>query len=282
MQLADPQFGMYADLSRIDDEQRALLEGMGLQLPLTTDTYGFEYEADRYGKAIAAANKLRPNFVVVCGDMCNNKIDPADELVEIKRITATLNQDIPMYWVAGNHDVTNEPTQETLANYRERFGPDFYSFDREGSHFIVLNSTVWQQPKNVPDELDKQIEFLRADLNGARESGSNNIVLFTHHPLFLTNVDEGDSWLVLPRERRKVLVALLKEYGVATVFSGHWHRNHIAFYGGLQIIVTGSTGLPLGPDPSGLRLVTVHPGGITHQFYSLDDIPTEFHPGMMV
>ena len=280
MQLADPQFGMYAQLSRVDDDERARVEGMGLKLPVAAEIYGLDYETDHYGKAIAAANRLRPDFVVTCGDMCNNMVDPTDELAELKRITAGLDPDIPMYWVAGNHDVTNEPTHESIANYRERFGPDFYSFDREGSHFVVLNSTVWQRPVNVPDELDAQIEFLTSDLRDAREAGADHIVLFTHHPPFLTYLDEGDSWLVLPQERRRVLVDLLMEYGVAKVFSGHWHRNHIAFYGDLQIVVTGATGLPLGDDPAGLRLVTVSPGGIAHRFYAFDDMPTEFRPGM--
>ena len=98
-------------------------------------------------------------------------------------------------------------------------------------------------------------------------------MLFTHHPPFLTYVDEGDSWLVLPLERRRVLVDLLTEYGVGTVFCGHWHRNHIAFFGDLQIVVTAATGLPLGDDPAGLRLVTVSPGGIAHRFYAFDDMP---------
>ena len=280
MQLADPQFGMYAQLSRIDDGERARFEGMGLKLLSAPETFGLDYETDHYGKAIAAANRLRPDFVVTCGDMCNNMVDPTDELAELKRITAGLDSDIPMHWVAGNHDVTNEPTHESIANYRERFGPDFYSFDRKGSHFVVLNSTVWQEPANVPDELEKQVEFLISDLQDAREAGADNIVLFTHHPPFLTYVDEGDSWLVLPRERRRVLVDLLTEYGVGTVFCGHWHRNHTAFFGDLQIVVTGATGLPLGDDPSGLRLVTVSPGGIAHRFYAFDDMPTEFRPGM--
>jgi len=280
MQLADPQFGMYAQLSRMDDAERVSFDGMGLNLPFAPETYGLDYETDHYSKAIAAANRLLPDFVVTCGDMCNNKVDPADELAELRRITATLDPDIPMYWVAGNHDVTNEPTHESIENYRERFGPDFYSFDRRGSHFVVLNSTVWQQPVNVPAELDKQIEFLKSDLRSAREAGADNIVLFTHHPPFLTYVDEGDSWLVLPQKRRRILVDLLTEYDVSTVFSGHWHRNHTAFFGGLQIVVTGATGLPLGPDPSGLRLVTVRPEGISHRFYSFDEMPTEFSPGL--
>jgi 3',5'-cyclic AMP phosphodiesterase CpdA len=205
--------------------------------------------------------------------MCNNKVDPTDELAELMRITASLDRGIPMHWVAGNHDVTNEPTAASIARYRERFGDDLYSFDQKGSHFVVLNSTVWQEPSNVREEFERQVDFLTADLRAARNGGSKHIVVFTHHPLFLTHLDEGDSWLVIPRERRRVLVDLLKEYGAETVFAGHWHRNHVSYHGDLQVVCSGPVGLPLGDDPSGLRIVKVLDDRIEHRYYALDDVP---------
>ena len=61
---------------------------------------GLDYETDHYGKAIAVANRLRPDFVVTCGDMCNNMVDPIDELAELKRITADLDTRRRRKWVA--------------------------------------------------------------------------------------------------------------------------------------------------------------------------------------
>jgi 3',5'-cyclic AMP phosphodiesterase CpdA len=273
VQLADPQFGMYADLSGFDNGRVAALANMGLKVAQVPETTGLAYETERYEKAIAAINRLSPAFVVTCGDMCNNKVDPTDELAELMRITASLDRGIPMHWVAGNHDVTNEPTATSLARYRERFGDDLYSFDQGGSHFVVLNSTVWQEPSNVREEFERQVEFLTSDLRVARDSGSKHIVVFTHHPLFLTHLDEGDGWLVIPRERRRVLVDLLKEYGAETVFAGHWHRNHVAYYGDLQVVCSGPVGLPLGDDPSGLRIVKVLDDRIEHRYYALDEVP---------
>ena len=57
-----------------------------------------------------------------------------------------LDGDIPMRWVSGNHDVGVPPTPESIAAYQGRYGPDNYSFDHEGSHFVVINSSVCVDP----------------------------------------------------------------------------------------------------------------------------------------
>ena len=273
IQLADPQFGMYAGLSGLDNPNFDLFADLGLNVTRVPKVTGFEYETERYEIAIAAANRLGPQFVVTCGDMCNDKENPSDEYAELMRITGTLSENIPMYWVSGNHDVTNEPTPESLSRYRKLYGDDVYSFDREDSHFVVLNSTVCQEPSQVWHEWEKQVEFLTSDLQEARGNGSRHILVFTHHPPFLTFVDEGDSWLVLPRDRRRVLIDLFVKYGVSHVFAGHWHRNNCSYFGDLQIVATSSVGVPLGPDPSGLRVVKVYDDRIEHEFYGLNELP---------
>jgi hypothetical protein len=116
-----------------------------------------------------------------------------------------LDKDIPIHWVAGNHDAGDAPTQETLSRYRQRYGNDNYSFNHEGSHFIIINSCVCFGPSNVPHEWETLVEFLRKDLQLARDLGCQNIVVFMHHPLFLSSPEEGDGYFVVPRERRRIL-----------------------------------------------------------------------------
>ena len=239
IQLADPQFGMYAELSGLDDATFERHAAKGHKIARVPKTTGFAYETERYERAIAALNRLAPAFVVTCGDMCNDVEDPTAELAELRRITAILDPNIPMHWVAGNHDVMNEPTAESLRRYRERFGDDVYSFDHGGSHFVVLNTTVPHEPAKVWDEWEQQVEFLEADLRRARDNTSGHIVVFAHHPPFVTDVDEDDSWLVIPRQRRRLLVDLFKAHEVAAVFAGHWHRNHLSNYGDLQLVTSG-------------------------------------------
>jgi predicted MPP superfamily phosphohydrolase len=80
IQMSDPQFGMFAD----DTE-------------FTQETINFEM-------AIATANRLRPGFVVITGDLINKPLDRA-QVDEFERIAARLDKRIPLYRVAGNHDV---------------------------------------------------------------------------------------------------------------------------------------------------------------------------------
>jgi hypothetical protein len=37
---------------------------------------------------------------------------------------------------------------------------------------------------------------------------------------------------------------------------------------------TGPAGMPIGPDPSGLRIAEVKDGSITHKYYSFGTIPS--------
>src|SRR5258708_33734841 len=82
LQMSDPQFGMY------------------------TANASFEQESANLEFAISTANRLHPAFVVMSGDLVNKPGDKA-QIEEYLRITHKLDQGIPLYSVAGNHDVGN-------------------------------------------------------------------------------------------------------------------------------------------------------------------------------
>src|SRR5437867_11589288 len=84
IQLSDPQFGMFA-----------------------ADA-GFAQETANFEFVIATANRLRPAFVVVTGDLVNKPGDAA-QIAEYRRIAAKLDPAIPLYYVAGNLDVGYVP-----------------------------------------------------------------------------------------------------------------------------------------------------------------------------
>ena len=250
IQLSDPQFGLYATR--------------------TPGVTGFAYETGNFEKAIAAANRLRPAFVLTTGDLVQEP-DDQSQVDEVKRIAGKLEAGIPMYWAAGNCDVGVTPTSEALSLHRARFGRDNYSFDYAGSHFIVLNSAVAYDPSLVPDEWRELLDFLRNDLQGAREN--DHIVVLMHHPLFGSQPEEEDSMMAIPLERRGVLLDLFGDYGVSAVFSGHWHANNYVSHGNIEMITSGPVGVPIGDDPSGLRVVKVHGQSIEHRYYGFDDLP---------
>lgn len=273
IQMADPQFGMFAFISGLTDEEVEERKQRGIDVMKAPRKFaGFEDETRLYTRAIESANRLKPAFVVMCGDMTHNSDDEA-QLAEIMRITNTLDHDIPMHWVAGNHDVGDAPTHESLALYRSRFGKDNYSFDHAGSHFVVINSGICFDPTQVPDEWNTLLNFLKDDLVAAREKGCDDIVVFTHHPLFLDHPEEGDGYFVIPRVRRSAILDLLESHGVAAVFAGHLHRNNYASHENLEMVTTGAVGYPLGDDPSGLRIVKMQGGAIEHEYFGLDALP---------
>ncbi len=77
IQLADPQFGMFASLSGKTEEEITEFRRAGLTVRPAPKIEGFERETALFEKAIAEANRLRPDFVVTCGDMADDPTDRA-------------------------------------------------------------------------------------------------------------------------------------------------------------------------------------------------------------
>jgi 3',5'-cyclic AMP phosphodiesterase CpdA len=252
IQASDPQFGMYAQ------------------------DRDFRQETANWQFVIASVNRLHPAFLIVCGDLTNKPGDTA-QIAEYKRINAQLDRAIHLYNVPGNHDVANEPTPASLAEYRRNFGKDYYSFRESGLFGIVLNSSLMKAPGQVAEEAARQEKWLEGELNLAQAEGLQPVI-FQHHPLFLEKPDEPEQYFNLPVEVRTRLLALFHRYGVRYVFAGHYHRNSFGRDGDLEMITTGPAGMPIGPDPSGFRIAEVKGTLIEQSYYSLGTIPNVF-PG---
>jgi 3',5'-cyclic AMP phosphodiesterase CpdA len=231
VQMSDPQFGMFAE------------------------NRNFTQETINFGRALAEANGLKPAFVVVCGDLVN-QAGNAEQIAEYQRVAKQLDRAIPLYNVAGNHDVGNEPTPESLAAYRKKFGPDFYVFRHENFLGIVLDSSLIQHPKNAQEEADKQYRWLEAELKKIRPG--TRVAIFQHIPWFLKEPDEPDDYFNIPLGPRTRYLELFEHYKVEYCFAGHYHRNASGETPNFHVTTTGPVGKPLGVDLSGIRVVTVH------------------------
>jgi len=253
IQLSDPQFGMYS----ADKE-------------FAQETANFEF-------AVATVNRLKPAFVVITGDLVNKAGDAA-QIAEYERIKAKVSRGIPVYDMPGNHDVENAPTPESLAAYRAR-ARDHYVFSHGGFTGVVLNSSLIHTPDKAAAEASEQIEWLHETLASARDAGARRIVVFQHHPWFLKSADEPDQYFNIPIVRRTPMLRLFRESGVRLVVSGHLHQNAGAVVNGLEAVVTGPVGKPLGDARSGLRIFLVADAGITHKYYDLGSLPTAIDVG---
>lgn len=248
MQLTDPQFGMYANNA------------------------DFDREATNLELAVAAANRLKPAFVIVTGDLLNKPGDAAQATAYLQ-ITAKLAPSIRLYHVPGNHDVGNDPTPESIAAYTARFGATHYHFRVGNLLGLVWDTTLLRASQGAPQAAAEQEAWLTKELEQVRPEGLRHIVIFQHHALFLKDAAEPDQYFNVPREARQRYLNLFHQAGVTHVFAGHYHGNQIAHDGALEMVTSAPLGKPLHKDPSGLRIVIVRDRGIEHQYYPLGDIP---------
>jgi 3',5'-cyclic AMP phosphodiesterase CpdA len=254
MQLADTQYGMF------------------------TKNKGFEQEAALAQQAVEHINRLRPRFVIVCGDLTNATPEHARYRAQVAQYYqdfSKVDAEIPLVCVCGNHDIGNRPTPKSIASYHQNFGDDYFSFWVGGVCNVVLNSSVLKDPTGAPEVLAAQRTWLDQQLRDAKDSKAKHILLFQHHPLFLAKEDEPNQYFNIPLERRTPLLEQLKQADVRAVFAGHYHRNAYGKAGAMEMITTGPVGRPLGKDPSGFRIVTVHETNIQHQYYGMDDVPEQ-------
>lgn len=184
-------------------------------------------------EAIKRFETDQPDFVVFQGDL----IDSGKSLKQEKNHLQTIVQAIsaipfPKYYVLGNHCVD----QLTKAEFLEGVGQkeSYYSFDRGGYHFVVLDSCFksdgtpygrhnfkWTDANIPADEL----KWLQADL----QQTELPVIVFVHQPLDLKDTDSHA--VKNSSEVRKVLEAA---GNVSAVFQGHSHRNHYSEIGGIH------------------------------------------------
>jgi 3',5'-cyclic AMP phosphodiesterase CpdA len=246
IQLTDPQFGMY-------DENKS-----------------FEKETELFEKAISKVNQLKPDFVVITGDLVNVK-DNRNQVAEFKRITAKIDSKIPVYYSPGNHDVGLPPTTQDIDRFRSDYGGDRFSFSHRKSTFIGINSVIIKG--NTQPQEEEQFQWLKKELSKAKKA--EHILIFTHYPFFLSLTDEREVYSNISPELRIKYFNLFNEYKVDAVFAGHLHNNSEVKMGNTSMITTSSVGKPLGKEPSGMRIIMVYPDAVESIYLGLDATPEQ-------
>lgn len=267
-----------------------------VSIPSHTKPYFYVVAADpqllwkqqdtRYWKqAIEHINRLGPDFVIVCGDLIQGANEPEawnnpetvkayDKLAELYLGEAKkLKSGIPIYHVAGNHDVSLKPTPQTIAWYKKHFGEPYYTFTHKKSLFVVLESNLLREEENAPSIAKAQMQWLKLKLKETANKGYVHKTAYMHHPMCLESVDEKSQYFNIPLERRMELLKLFHEHNFKAVFCGHYHRNAYVKDGNLELITTSSCCVPLGKDKRGFRIVKVFPTHIEHEYYAYEDLP---------
>jgi 3',5'-cyclic AMP phosphodiesterase CpdA len=236
----------------------------------------WQQETELFSRGVEAINRWKPRFVIIGGDMVNQAAGGpahAAEVAAFQRLALQIDPAIPLVCLCGNHDAGNCPTPAALATYRREFGDDRFTFWVGGVCCLALNSNLYWDPAGAPEEQDRQEAWFARELEAARAAGAQQILLFQHHPWFLTKPDDPDDYFSIPRATREPALALMRRAGVRAVFAGHYHRNASGWDGDLEMITTSAIGKPLGNDPSGFRIVKVYADRIEHAYYGLGDVP---------
>ncbi len=169
-----------------------------------------------------------PAIVFHTGDLVEDGDKPEDWVV-FNRVTADLRKKAEFFPVLGNHE---KDSPLYFNNFQLPDNSRWYSVDRQGVHFIVLDSDVDLSTES------EQYRWLEDNLKGVHEKTGFLLVLF-HHPIFSSTDNYADA------KDLRHLVPLFEKYGVDMVFNGHAHNYERFHYNNIYYIVTGGGGAPL-------------------------------------
>jgi 3',5'-cyclic AMP phosphodiesterase CpdA len=239
------------------------------QLGFANYNKDFDYETRNMERAIAVVNRLRPDFVVITGDLVNSYNNTA-QLDEFARLLTLFSASIPVYLIPGNHDIKKLETGDELSPYIKRYGYDRFSFEHKGARFIGIDSNPIKE--SFAPLRSAQDSWLEGELSAT--SANAPIFVFTHHPPFIHSIKESDTYSTFSRADREKYMALFAKYGVNAVFAGHVHNHSSGEAKGVEVITAGPITKPLGTEGfSGMNLVKIWPGGFSSEFIALDKFP---------
>jgi 3',5'-cyclic AMP phosphodiesterase CpdA len=220
-----------------------------------------------YEKAVTKINMVKPDFVVITGDLVNDRSNKA-QWDEFRRITDLIDPGIKVYLTPGNHDIGQEPDREDIDEYKSMFGYDRFSFEYKKIRFIGFNSCLIKA--ETPELENEQFEWLMNELSAS--SGAKQTILFCHHPFFLKDPLESETYSNIKPETRQRYLSMFSKYGVDVVFAGHLHNNAYGLFGEIQVITTSAVGKQLGGALPGLRLVRIDGKEFNQNYFPLDSL----------
>ncbi len=149
-------------------------------------------------------------------------------LREIKK-----NLTVPLLVAIGNHDL-----YRGSKNYRNIFGPTYYSFQIGQNYFIVLDASTISGFDKV------EHRWLEDELK--KSQLSNIRLVFMHVPPFDPREGKGYKCLADGKD----LLELFSRYQVTHLFCSHIHGYFSGIWGGVPYTITGGAGAGLqGTDP---------------------------------
>lgn len=164
----------------------------------------------------------KPAFIIHGGDESETGAAPQyDLLAEFERRAG-----VPVFHVPGNHDARWSDAGK--AGFTGRFGAKYRSFDHQGVHFVLLDTSIDAETHGHVDR--SMLDWLAADL---RQVGPDRpVLIFAHHPLAYAAsrfIDNDEDFL-----------ETIAPYNVAAVFTGHGHLHLEWAHNGVRYFMTAA------------------------------------------
>jgi 3',5'-cyclic AMP phosphodiesterase CpdA len=227
---------------RIAEMDRRELNGELSFVQISDSHMGFDKAAnpDVVGTLKAAVDKINalpvaPAFILHTGDISHlskpGEFDTVDQMLK-----SASTKDV--FFVPGEHDVLNDDGKQYLERYgKGTQGSGWYSFDRDGVHFIGLVNVLNLKAGGLGSLGDAQLEWLEKDVHHL--SKSTPIVVFAHMPL----------WSIYPEwgwgtDDSAQALSYLKRFGSVTVLNGHIHQTMQKIEGNITFHTAASTAFP--------------------------------------
>lgn len=147
-----------------------------------------------------------------------------EQTKDLQRVLGAVDREIPLVFVSGNHDVGNVPTAETIEEFCQTWGDDYFSFWVGGVLFLVLNSQLLYDASRCPALKQAQDLWLDQQLSLARQQRCQHAIVFQHIPLFLQSIDEDDDYFNLTRSVRKEMADKFTKAGRPRGLERAWQR----------------------------------------------------------
>lgn len=191
-------------------------------------------------KALAFLDELKPNCLVIGGDICNTTADPAIyEWVE-KQLDSL---PIPYYVISGNHD-NSVMLAEAFEKTHDLTGQElYYALPLEGRPVLFLDSSKGELS-------DEQWTWLRDYLTALRDT---NVVIMMHHPPLPADVAFMDNKYPF-RQSDEFLELVHKLPCHVTVVCGHYHVEKVVQRGNLLVLLSPSTFYQMKQDTLGFAI----------------------------
>jgi hypothetical protein len=271
-----------------------------------SDTHISEKSIDRMEKLRAIVDQVKPDFVLITGDLVRDALRVSEKeasdyyelyVKEIQKFS------VPVWSVPGNHENFGIERHLSLVSpshplygkkmYHHYLGPNYYSFNYGGVHFIGLDDVDFEDLWYYGHVDSVQVAWMKKDL--ASVNATTPVITFNHIPFFsgglsLTTFTESGLSRTLEREKGVLqfrhtvsnaheMISTLSKYNYPMALSGHYHARQVFWVeNDGQKIRYEQTSAVVGPSeegeikiPSGVTLYSVKDGKISEgQFIPLD------------